>query len=116
LCALLGSCEPGPGGTAGITGLVYYQEQDAYGLPLPPYPAPDERVFIVYGQDSVVSDDARTHFSGRYRFDFLRKGLYTLYSLERCGSCPGGQRAVEVQVEIARGGELVEAPILLLNR
>ncbi|MBI1193508.1 MAG: hypothetical protein GC205_10080 [Bacteroidetes bacterium] len=114
---LLGSaCEEGPGGTAGITGRVIVQQYDLYGVLFAEYPAADERVFLVYGQDSIVGDEVRTHFSGRYRFDFLRKGLYTVYVLSPCLSCPGGEQAITAQLEITQSGKLQEAPVLYIRQ
>ncbi len=109
------SCEEGPGGTAGIAGKVLVQQYDLYGNLFAEYPAADERVFLVYGQDSIVGDEVRTHFSGSYRFDFLRKGMYTVYVLSPCLSCPGGEQAVTAELEITQSGKLTEAPVLYLR-
>ncbi len=114
LSFLMSSCSEGKGGTAGITGLVVFQEYDLYGNLFREYPAQEQRVFLVYGQDSVVSDDTRAHFNGRYRFDFLRKGQYTVYAYSDCPLCPGGSEAVAIDLEISKSGELVEAPIIYL--
>jgi len=113
---LLSSCEEGPGGTAGITGKVLVQEYDLYGILFAEYPAVDERVFLVYGQDSIVGDEVRTHFSGRYRFDFLRKGVYSVYVLSPCLSCPGGEQAITAELEITQSGKLTEAPVLYIRK
>jgi len=113
---MLGSaCEEGPGGTAGISGKVVVQQFDLYGLLFDEYPATDERVFLVYGQDSIVGDETRTHFSGRYQFDFLRKGVYTVYVLSPCAACPGGEEAITAELEISQSGNLTEAPVLYIR-
>jgi hypothetical protein len=113
---LLGAaCEEGPGGTAGITGRVVVQQFDLYGVLFNEYPAADERVFLVYGQDSIVGDETRTHYSGRYQFDFLRKGVYTVYVLSPCSSCPGGEEAITAELEINQSGKLTQAPVLYLR-
>jgi hypothetical protein len=41
--------------------------------------AVDERVYIIYGNGSVVSDDVRTGPDGSYEFRFLNKGHYQVY-------------------------------------
>ncbi len=116
LALLATACEPGPGGRASITGLVVAQEFDIFGDPVREYPAADARVYLVYGSDSVIGDEVRAHYSGRYRFDFLRKGLYTVYAYSDCGTCPGGEEAVTVELEVEGGKTVVEAPILYVTR
>jgi hypothetical protein len=47
------------------------------------YYAPDEDVFIIYGNDSVFSDRTRTSYEGTYRFEYLRPGSYTIYAYSK---------------------------------
>jgi hypothetical protein len=109
------SCTEGPGGTAGITGLVVTQQFDLYGNLFAEYPSSDERVYLVYGEDSVIGDETRTHYSGRYRFDFLRKGKYTIYAYSDCSTCPGGSDPSMLFIEIDKSGELIDAPTLFIR-
>ena len=39
-------------------------------------------VFIIYSDDetSIYDDEFETDYNGRYRFEFLRKGDYTIYT------------------------------------
>lgn len=111
----LSRCAEGPGGTAGITGIAIRQEFDLYGNLFREYPATDERIYLVFGEDSVIGEETRTHYNGRYRFDFLRKGNYRVYAYADCASCPGGSEVVEVLMELDKGGELAEAPVLYLR-
>ncbi len=112
---MLSSCEEGPGGTGGITGLVMAREYDLYGNIFAEYPAGEQRVFLVFGQDSVIGEETRTHFSGRYQFDFLRKGHYSIYAYSYCSTCPGLQEVSLSEVEINKSGELVQAPVIYIR-
>lgn len=81
-----GSClkGPGEGGTSTIIGKVfaydYNMEMDNLRAS---YYAPNERVFLVYGDDSIFSDDTRTSYDGSYRFDYLRPGTYKVFAYSK---------------------------------
>jgi hypothetical protein len=85
LSALTGCLkEPGPGGTATITGKVYAYDYDSEMNNLrTQYYAPDEEVFIVYGNDSIFSDRTRTSYDGSFRFEYLRPGSYTIFAYSK---------------------------------
>lgn len=73
--------EEGVGGKATITGKVLKMElreitEDTLAL----YYMPETRVYITYGDNLGVDDDVRTHFDGTYKFEYLRKGEYTIYA------------------------------------
>jgi hypothetical protein len=44
------------------------------------YPAMDERIYLVFGDDPVPGADGRTSYDGRYRFGYLRTGKYRVYA------------------------------------
>jgi len=72
--------EPGEGGTGTITGKVYAYDYNAELTTLrSQYYAPEEDVYIIYGNDSVYSDRTRTSYDGSYRFKYLRPGSYTVF-------------------------------------
>ena len=78
---------PGEGGTSVIEGQVYKIftfQNPTTGLLDTTYFELDsgKDVFIIYSNDSlsVYDDKFETDFNGRYRFEFLRKGGYTLYT------------------------------------
>lgn len=82
LLILASSClkEAGEGGSAVIYGKVYAYDYNAEMTDYrTQYYAPDEDVYIIYGNDSVYSDRTRTHYDGSYRFQYLRPGTYTIY-------------------------------------
>jgi len=78
----LSSClkDAGEGGTGIIIGKVYAYDYNAeMTLLRSQYYAPDEDVYIIYGNDSIYSDRTRTNPEGSYRFKYLRPGSYTIY-------------------------------------
>lgn len=82
LIGLIASCEKpeGVGGEGVIEGTVsveYYDKE--FKVLQSSQPAVDEDVFIVYGDDDVYDDDVTTSFNGKYRFEYLSKGDYSLY-------------------------------------
>ena len=81
------ACEKGPGegGTSVIEGKVIYFERTLDPVTLQidthEYPKAGKDVFIIYSDDEagVYDDKFETDYNGRYRFEFLRKGDYTIY-------------------------------------
>ena len=82
------SCEknPGEGGSSAIEGKVIYfttsyntqtQQNDTHF-----YPKSNKDVYIIYSGDEneMYDDNFETDWQGRYRFDFLRKGEYTIFT------------------------------------
>ena len=89
ICTALLACEknPGEGGTSVITGQVYefdlYQNPNTgewdtifYKLDI------GKDVFIIYSNDDelIYDDKFETDYNGRYRFEYLRKVEYPLYT------------------------------------
>ena len=88
-CLLLGvistlvSCDPGPGegGYASVQGVVMVEDWNStFTTVLSRYPAMDERIYLVFGDDPVPGMDSRTSYDGRYRFGYLRTGRYKVYT------------------------------------
>ena len=82
------SCEKneGEGGTSSIEGRVIYytttyntvtQLNDTHF-----YPKAGKDVFIIYSdnENALYDDKFETDWDGRYSFDFLRKGQYTIFT------------------------------------
>lgn len=81
---LLASCtkQPGEGGQAIIRGRVMNEVRLVLSNPstaVASYPAADENVFIIYGDNTSPDDDVETNFDGEFAFRFLRPGTYTIY-------------------------------------
>ena len=76
--------EPGIGGTSAISGKIYAYDYDSEMINLrTQYYAPDEDVFIIYGDDSIFSDRTKTSYDGSYRFEYLRPGTYTVFAYSK---------------------------------
>jgi hypothetical protein len=102
------SKDPGIGGTSSISGKVFLRDFNAsfttlYGE----YYAHEQRVYLVYGDDEMYSQDTRTHYDGTYRFERLKKGKYTVYaySKDSTQTSPSGYIPVKKIVEITKNNQ-----------
>ncbi len=111
-------CEqvPGEGGTSTLTGKVWARDLNNSGQLIAEYYAPEERVYIIYGEDSFYHDDVRTDYQGRYAFRYLKKGRYTVFAYSRCDTCAAGTQAVFLHADITRNGSVVELPDLIIYK
>jgi hypothetical protein len=113
------SCEKpaGEGGNASIRGRVLVKDYNAsFTVFIREYFAQDQRVYIIYGEDQVYSDDFRTDYDGWYEFRFLRPGRYTLYTYSKDSTLqsPTQQIPVFAEVTIPSGETLVTVPDLVI--
>lgn len=81
----LASCskEPGDGGNSTLEGTVNYELRQVLvnpGSVVYEGPAQDWDVYLVYGDNIGFDDRTRTDYNGRYKFEFLREGEYTVYA------------------------------------
>lgn len=107
----------GLGGTSSIIGKVTIENYNGAGVLLATYPAEDEKVFIIYGNDNTTySDKTTTSYDGSYRFDNLSEGMYKIFSYSDCNTCDSGQEAVIVTVEINDKGQVVSANEIVVRR
>ena len=82
------ACEKdaGEGGTSVIDGRVIYFTTSYNTLTLVNdthyYPKAGKDVFIIYSDDeeNIYDDKFETDWEGRYHFEFLRKGDYTIFT------------------------------------
>lgn len=117
LFGLMVSCEKpeGTGGTASIVGQVWVENYNAdFSRLNAEYWAEEEDVYIIYGNDTIQSDDTKTSYNGSYRFQYLQPGTYTLfaYSDDSTFQSPSGRFPVKVTVEISEPGEEYLAPLI----
>lgn len=112
------SKDPGEGGRAEIQGRVIEQRynnntQQPVGSP---YPKAEQRVYIIYGDGEFHDDDVRTGPDGRFRFPWLRKGDYTVYTISECGQYTGCTMSVSASANIADRKELVDVGDLQIQQ
>lgn len=108
----LTSCEQteGEGGTSEIVGKVFVQDYNSALTVLEKeYYAQEEDVYIIYGNDNVYTDRFRTHFDGTFRFQYLRKGKYSIYaySKDMTGESPTGMIPSIIEVEISKNYQTI---------
>jgi len=116
---LISGCakEAGEGGSSTISGKLIAQKYNAFGEVIEEYELADERVYIIYGDNSNVYDDnMRSSFDGSYRFDFLRKGTYRVFVYSKCPTCPGGEEAIVREAVITRNKEKIVIPTIIVRK
>lgn len=118
--------EEGEGGRSSISGRVIEQEMHSCVFPdsiKHEQPRYDERIYIVYGdQSEVYDDDMRTDYLGRFHFQFLRKGTYTIFTYGECNPileedcliC-GGDKTIIQTIELGKNEDLVIDDIIVQN-
>ncbi|GIV41194.1 MAG: hypothetical protein KatS3mg034_0504 [Vicingaceae bacterium] len=120
LTAIITSCkkEEGVGGNNTIRGRVYALDYNAELTQLKAqYYAPDEDVFIIYGEeDDIYDDDFKTDYNGRYEFKYLRPGVYTIYAYSKDTTFqePSGLKVVKQEVTIQGKNQVIEVPDLVI--
>ena len=74
------SKEAGDGGNSTIYGKITAYNYNAEFTTLKGiYPAADEDVYLIYGEDRSYSERIRSNYNGIYEFKYLRPGDYTIY-------------------------------------
>lgn len=117
---VLSACEkePGEGGSASVVGKLFLQDLNSDGEIKDEYFLPDERVFIIYGDNAIYDDDTRTHFDGSFQFKYLYKGQYTIFAYSKCDSdldtCPSGQEPIMKTFEITEKGQIYDLDTLIV--
>jgi hypothetical protein len=72
--------EAGDGGNSTIYGKIIAHNYNAEFTELRGiYPAADEDVYLIYGEDRSYSQRVRSNYEGVYEFKYLREGDYTIY-------------------------------------
>lgn len=99
---------PGPGGQASIQGKVHVENWNSTcTLISGTYYAPDEDVYIIYGDDPSYGDRVKTGPDGTYWFQYLRPGKYTIYVYSKDCSAASGKTTVTASVEITEKKQAV---------
>jgi len=104
--------DAGEGGNSTIYGKIIAHNYNAEFTNLKGiYPAADEDVFIIYGDDRSYSDRVSTNYEGVYEFKYLRPGDYTIYvySKDSTLTLPSGIYAVIQKVSVSDKKQTMEA-------
>jgi hypothetical protein len=93
----------GQGGSSAIEGHVYnvIHTDDNFSFTTTTVDAVKEDVFIVFGDAGYFGDDVETDRNGLYRFEYLRKGHYTVYAYSEYAD--GRKEAVSIGVSVGSG-------------
>ena len=116
--------DAGEGGTSTIRGKVLVYDFDAsFQTVVDTYPAVDEDVYIIYGDDhSTYDENYKTSFDGSFEFKFLQKGKYKLfaYSKDSTGAASGNLNsnspdiAKFAEIEITANGSIVTTSDIII--
>ncbi|MDR2056959.1 MAG: hypothetical protein LBP83_01505 [Dysgonamonadaceae bacterium] len=112
---LCNACNKGEGlgGSSSLEGYVYEIEHldDNYSFQTHIFPSLDADVFIEFGDDASIGERVRTGREGYYRFDYLRKGNYTVYALSK--SIGEQKKVVSKNVKVS--GNLNKADTIFIH-
>lgn len=110
LISLFTSCTngPGQGGKASIQGKVHATNWNSTCTIISgDYYAPDEDIYIIYGDDPSYGDRIKTGPDGTFWFRYLRPGKYTIYVYSKDCSAASGKSTVQATVEITEKAQEV---------
>ena len=116
---LFASCEKeeGRGGTSTIKGKVIMREYNKdLTIKLGEYPAQDVDVYIIYGNNEVHGDRFITGYDGKFEFNYLREGNYTVYALSKdtLNSLTNEKFPVVREVQIDSKNKIVEVEDIII--
>lgn len=109
---------PGEGGNKSIRGFVttVYINEDNINDTIGKSGESDIRVYIIYGDGNLHSDDVRTSLNGEYEFKELLPGSYQVYAISECRTlqCPSEEQPIKVNVTIGNNDDLVRTPEIVI--
>ena len=113
------SKEPGLGGNSTIYGkIIAYDYNSEFTELKGIYPAEDQDVFLIFGNDLSYSERIRSNYDGVYEFKYLRPGDYTVYvySKDSTLTMPSEIYAVLRKVTIDQNKQTVEVDDIKIFR
>ena len=118
ITALSSSCKKGPGdgGTSTIKGKVYAMDYNGSGQLQGQFYAPEERVYLIFGDNDFYGMDTRTSYDGSYEFPYLLKGNYTVFAYSNCDTCASKTMAVKITTDVTENHSTVELSDLVINK
>jgi len=110
---ILYSCEKeaGIGGAGEIKGVVTVRLFDPeFKVLQASYPAANKSVYILYGDETTISDNTKTSYSGEFNFQYLREGNYKIfaYSESSLEDSPSESVTVEKEVTLSSNKDVID--------
>ena len=116
-------CEksPGEGGSASIRGKVLVEEHLVPSQIETSYFAKDQKVFLIFGEDTEFDLDTRTSYDGSFKFDYLRTGKYQVFVYSDCSpldsACDNsGTKAIIMDISINDKDETVDLDTIIIEK
>ncbi len=107
----------GEGGSSKIKGIVIEQKYNSLGNVIAEYPAPDQNIYIIYGDKSTFYDnDISTSYDGNFEFRYLQKGKYSVFVYEDCATCLSGKKEKISTVEITKNNQEVTLDTIFIKK
>ena len=117
LCFSSCSKVEGEGGAAKIKGKVTIHNYNSAGNLISTYPAADEDVYIIYGnENSFYDNDVKTSYDGSFEFRYLQKGNYQVFVYEDCQTCASGDTVVMSTINISGKNEVVDLGEIIVRK
>jgi len=100
--------DEGFGGSSSLEGFVYevIHYDDNYSFQLDTFPAAKKDVFLIFGDQGYFGDDVEADMNGFYRFDYLRKGNYTVYAYSEYAD--GRKEAITNTLHVGSGSAVAQ--------
>jgi hypothetical protein len=101
--------EEGKGGRHSIKGKVTARKYSlsTHTYTSTSYPAEEEDVYIIYGDDVTYGDKQNTNYDGSFEFKYLHKGKYKVYAYSQDSTNSTPAKKVAVVKEVTIGSEKV---------
>ena len=116
LTILIYSCRKveGPGGSVTIKGIVV--ERNHVGNAVFEYPAADQDVYLIYGnENSFYDDDIKTSFNGSFEFRYLQKGDYQVFVYEENNAEPSGTSEILIPINASENNQIITLDTIYIN-
>ena len=116
LTILIYSCRKveGPGGSVTIKGIVV--ERNHVGNAVFEYPAADQDVYLIYGnENSFYDDDIKTSFDGSFEFRYLQKGDYQVFVYEENNAEPSGTSEIIIPINAGENNQIITLDTIYIN-
>ena len=113
---LIYSCRKveGPGGSITIKGIVV--ERNHVGNAVFEYPAADQDVYLIYGnENSFYDDDIKTSFDGSFEFRYLQKGDYQVFVYEENNAEPSGTSEILIPINASENNQIITLDTIYIN-